>query len=204
MSNVIAPVGNTLTQNLGQITQTSFMLLTKLVVYVTVVLTLLPNKQKILKFIKQLSPFPEDFDDLYIKRISAMTLSMVKGTFVIAFVQGLFSALLLYILNVPYVAFWSLLVVFFSIIPVGAGIVLIPISIFLALVGNIYGAIFLFLMNALVVTNIDNVLRPMLVSKDAKAKFYFDFDRSAWWNSSFRLHGGYLRSSYYDNTINHY
>jgi predicted PurR-regulated permease PerM len=168
LRNIVAPLGNSITQNLGQITQTSFMLFTKLIVYLTIVFTLLPNKENALKFLTRISPFPDDFDELYTKRITAMTISMVKGTFVIAIVQGLFSALFLYLLSVPYVAFWTLIIIFFSIIPVGAGFILVPISFFLILSGDIYGGVLLFLANLLVVTNIDNVLRPLLVSKDAK------------------------------------
>lgn len=55
-----------------------------------------------------------------------------------------------------------------SIIPLGGGIVTIPFGIGMIFYGNIAGGIFVLLWHLLVVTNIDNVLRPILVPRDAR------------------------------------
>jgi predicted PurR-regulated permease PerM len=58
--------------------------------------------------------------------------------------------------------------VVFSIIPaLGPAIIWIPAAVFLFLQGNILNGIILVLWGAIVIGNIDNLLRPKLVGKDA-------------------------------------
>ena len=55
-----------------------------------------------------------------------------------------------------------------SIIPLGGGIVTMPFGIGMALFGNVIGGLFVFFFHLIVVTNIDNFLRPVLVPRDAR------------------------------------
>jgi predicted PurR-regulated permease PerM len=52
-------------------------------------------------------------------------------------------------------------------VPIGAGIVAIPLGIIELITGNVGGGIFILLAFILVINNIDNILRPRLVGKDA-------------------------------------
>jgi predicted PurR-regulated permease PerM len=54
-----------------------------------------------------------------------------------------------------------------SFIPLGSGIITIPLGIGMALFGNITGGIFVVVFHVVVVTSIDNLLRPFLVPKSA-------------------------------------
>jgi predicted PurR-regulated permease PerM len=97
-----------------------------------------------------------------------MTKAMVKGQFIIALAQGIVDASLLWVVGIDYFFFWLVLLTFLSIIPLGGGIIVIPIGIILILTGNIWQGLVLILGHILIVTNIDNILRPKLVPKDAK------------------------------------
>src|SRR5690606_26005164 len=97
----------------------------------------------------------------------AMTKGMVKGQFTIALAQGITSAIILTIAGLPYGAFFALILSFLSIIPLGAGIVTLPIGFVMILLGNWWQGILIIVGHLFVVTNIDNVLRPMLVPKKA-------------------------------------
>ena len=55
-----------------------------------------------------------------------------------------------------------------SVIPLGSGIITIPFGIGMMLFGNVFGGIFVVLFHLIVVTNIDNFLRPMLVPREAR------------------------------------
>ena len=55
-----------------------------------------------------------------------------------------------------------------SIIPLGGGIVTIPFGIGMVLFGNVFGGVFVVLWHLIVVTNIDNFLRPILVPREAR------------------------------------
>ena len=55
-----------------------------------------------------------------------------------------------------------------SVIPLGSGIVTIPFGIGLMLFGNIAGGLFVVLFHVIVITNVDNFLRPILVPQEAR------------------------------------
>lgn len=125
------------------------------------------NYDRMRRFLLDLSPLDDEIDRLYITRIKAMSLSMARGTLIIALVQGGITGLLLWIAGVKYAAFLGLLAVIASIIPLGAGVIAIPIGIALILTGSLWQGLLQILGSLLITSNVDNVLRPKLVSKEA-------------------------------------
>jgi predicted PurR-regulated permease PerM len=98
--------------------------------------------------------------------MGAMTKAMAKGQFIIATVQGFTDALLLYIAGFKSVfIFMFLILTVLSIIPLGGGIVVIPIGIIMLLTGHIWQGLVVLLGHFMIVTNEDNLLRPKLVPK---------------------------------------
>jgi predicted PurR-regulated permease PerM len=106
--------------------------------------------------------------DLYLARMGAMTTAMVKGQFVIAILQGIVDAALMWVVGIDYFIFWFVIITFLSIIPLGGGIIVIPAGIIMILTGNIWQGIVLIAGHILIVTNIDNVLRPKFVPHKAR------------------------------------
>ena len=86
----------------------------------------------------------------------------------IAIAQGFVDAALLKIVGIDFFIFWFVLITFLSIIPLGGGIIVIPLGIVLVLTGNIWQGLLLILGHILIVTNIDNVMRPKFVPKAAR------------------------------------
>ncbi|MEI6237729.1 MAG: AI-2E family transporter [Candidatus Saccharibacteria bacterium] len=143
-------------------------LFTKVIIFIYIFMSVLKNQDSIIRTIKKLNPLNDKTADLYLARMGAMTTAMVKGQFVIAILCGLVDAGLLYAVGVPYFIFWFVLITFLSIIPLGGGIIVIPIGIIMILTGNIWQGIVLIAGHILIVTNIDNVLRPRFVPDKAR------------------------------------
>jgi predicted PurR-regulated permease PerM len=140
-----------------------------LAVYFFLLYFLIPIQSLIPKYISRYSPLDEAIDRRLIGKAIEMARSMIRGTFVIAFVQSLVGGMLLYLFGVPYVVFWVVIMIFLAIIPlVGPSMVLVPTGIIYVLLGNVMAGLFIILFTILVVSNIDNVLRPRLVSKEAE------------------------------------
>lgn len=154
-------------QVLGFVSQAPIFIM-NLILFVVILAILLPSMKDLKKYIIKLSPLDDDIDNLYLRKVSAMAVSMVRGTFVIAVVQGIIIGILLFLAGVDYVIFWTLISIFLSFIPNGAAIINWPILIIVALTGNIVGAAIILVGNLLIVANIDGLLRPMLASKDAQ------------------------------------
>ncbi len=144
-------------------------IIANLILYVILLAYLFPNQDKLRERFIEVSPFEKKIDEKYITRTTAMAKSMVNGTFIVAFVQSAIAMITLLILDVPYVALLTLLYFVACVIPVlGGFVVTIPIAVIMFFSGNIVGAIFLILVQTFVISIIDNVLRPKLVSKESK------------------------------------
>ena len=92
-----------------------------------------------------------------------------KGTFLIGVIQGGIGAVAMAMVGIPNVLFWGLIMTILSIIPaLGPAIIWLPAAIMLILQGSLAKGIILIAVGAIVIGNIDNLLRPKLVGKDAE------------------------------------
>ena len=139
------------------------------IIFLYVFLALLVNREKVLTLIGQLNPLGDEVTDLYLKKAGAMVRGTVNGQFVIALCQGVSGAASIYIGGFHHGFFiFAVLLTALSIIPLGSGVVTIPFGIGMIFYGNIVGGAFVVLFHMVVITNIDNFLRPILVPKDAR------------------------------------
>ncbi len=141
---------------------------TAIIIFLYVFIAILGKGPKLVSLVKDLSPLSPAISDIYVSKIGAMAKATVGGQFLIALVQGLLGAVSIYIAGIHqgffmFVIFLTVL----SIIPLGSGIVTIPLGIAMALTGNIPGGILVALFHILVTSNVDNILRPMLVPRSA-------------------------------------
>lgn len=141
---------------------------TNAIIFIFVFMSMLKNQDRIMYYIKKVNPLGDSATNLYLENISAMTKAMVKGQFIIAFLQGATDAFLLWLVGFDYFFFWLVILTFLSIIPLGGGIVVLPIGFILILMGDFWQGAVLILGHLLIVTNIDNILRPRLVPKEAR------------------------------------
>lgn len=141
-------------------------LLSKAIVFIMVFIGLLNYKDQLLRSIKTLSPLGPEITQAYFERIGMMTKGMVQGQLLIAVAQGLVDAALIYIAGLHTGFFFmAMILIVLSVIPLGGGIIAIPIGLWMILTGNILGGIIIIAGHFLIVTNIDNVPRPLLVPK---------------------------------------
>jgi predicted PurR-regulated permease PerM len=107
------------------------------------------------------------------EKLSTTTISVsratLRGTGLIGLIQGTLGGLGFWVAGIDGAAFWGIMIAIASIIPgIGPTLVWVPGVIYLAVNGSIPAAIGLALWSGLVVSTIDNVLRPRLVGRDAE------------------------------------
>lgn len=141
---------------------------TMLIIFLFIFSSLLKNQKKIVGWLEDINPLGPELNKMYLQKMGDMTSAMVKGQFSIAIMQGVSATISLWIVGMDYLAFWFVLLTFLSIIPLGAGIVVIPIGIIFILTGNIWQGVLLLGWHFLITTNIDNVMRPKFVPKSAR------------------------------------
>lgn len=117
----------------------------------------------------KLMPMPREDRELLVDRAMSTIRATVKGTFVIAIIQGVLTGVALAIAGVPGALFWATVTTVLSVIPgIGPPLVWGPAGIWLIASGNYVAGGLLIAWGALVVGLIDNLLRPRLVGQDAK------------------------------------
>jgi predicted PurR-regulated permease PerM len=117
-----------------------------------------------LKTLRRLSPLsPPEMDQLFRRTVDTIH-ATIYGTLAVAAVQGALGGFMFWWLALPAPLLWGLVMAVLAVVPVlGAFVVWIPASIYLALVGDWTKAGILATWGALVVGTIDNILYPILV-----------------------------------------
>lgn len=139
-----------------------------LIIFLFVYIGILTNSARLIELFHNLSPFDRNVNNLYFKRIGLMANAMLKGQFIIATLQGLATAIGLSIVGLNgYFFFFFVIFTFLSLIPLGAGIITIPLGILALLTGYVWQGLVILGNHFIIVTNIDNI-RPKLVPKEAR------------------------------------
>ena len=106
-------------------------------------------------------------------KFAAVSRATVKGTVVVAIVQGTLGGIAFYIVGIDGSILWGALMAFLSLIPaVGSAIVWVPAAIYLFSTQQLWQGFFIVGFFVVVVGLVDNILRPILVGKDTKMPDY--------------------------------
>lgn len=114
----------------------------------------------------------------------------VKGTLLVAAIQGALGGLAFWFLGVGGALLWAVLMAFLALLPlIGAALVWLPIAAYFLLTGALWQSLVLTLWGALVIGLIDNVLRPILVGRDTHLPDYIVMIATVGGLSVFGIHG---------------
>lgn len=107
------------------------------------------------------------------RKIAEVSRATVKGTIVVAAVQGAIGGMLFALLGIEAAVFWGVAMGFLSLLPaVGSALVWVPAAIFLFATGEFWKGVILVAGGTLVIGVVDNVLRPILVGRETKMPDY--------------------------------
>lgn len=110
---------------------------------------------------------------LLARRFVAVVRATVKGSIVVAVVQGALGAITMALLGVPNAVLWGVVMAFAALLPaVGPALVWVPVVLYLIVAGQVWQAIAMALSGALLIGSADNVLRPILVGRETQMPDY--------------------------------
>ncbi|NCU38657.1 AI-2E family transporter [Candidatus Saccharibacteria bacterium] len=134
------------------------------IMYLILLYEFLVHGTKIVRYIVALSPFQPEVTRLYLKRVGLMADAMAKGQLYISFVISLFAALILSVFLGLGEYFLLMTVVFtlLNLIPLGCGIVVIPITLIAMLSGMFWPGL-ISLVLYIIASNLDAVIRPRII-----------------------------------------
>jgi predicted PurR-regulated permease PerM len=115
--------------------------------------------------VKRLMPLTPSQIKVTFRQLQDVILATMYGGVVVALVQGLIGGILFAIVGIPSAVFWGAIMAFLSVIPfVGAFIIYIPAGLILIIGGSYFKGLAVILIGSIVISQIDNVLRPFLIS----------------------------------------
>lgn len=121
----------------------------------------------LLRRLRYLVPLDREYKNAIAERFSSVARATVKGTLLIALVQGTLSGLTLWIFGVGSPFLWGVVATFLSIIPlVGAWLVLYPAAFIQMAMGHVWQGVGILVVTIIVIVNVDNLLRPRLVGQE--------------------------------------
>jgi predicted PurR-regulated permease PerM len=134
---------------------------------------LLRDGDTLLAFVRRAIPLPLEHQQVMASSFTATVHGVLKGDLVVAVVQGTLGGLGFWALGIGTPILWGAVMAVLSVLPVlGTGLVWMPAAIYLLLIGSIWKGIALLAFGTLVISTIDNVLRPVLVGSDVKMPSY--------------------------------
>ena len=169
IGNVAKATGAVLVAGASRITAGTAAFLLNLFVMLYAMFFFLRDGRMILEKILYYTPLNSEDEGLLLERFTSVTRATIKGTLVIGLIQGALAGLGFWVAGIDGAAFWGTIMVVLSVVPgIGAALVWVPAVIYLYITGQTLTATLLLAWCATVVGTIDNVLRPMLVGKDAE------------------------------------
>lgn len=123
--------------------------------------------------IRRASPLSAHQTDYILGKFSAVVKATVKGNVIIALIQGAIGGLAFWALGIEAALLWGVLMAVLSLLPaVGAFLVWGPAAAYLVLSGQYTRGFILIAVGVLVISMIDNLLRPPLVGAGTKLPDY--------------------------------
>jgi predicted PurR-regulated permease PerM len=125
--------------------------------------------QGFIRKIKDLLPLESGLKDSLFEEMRTVTQAVLYGQVLTAVIQGGLGGLGLLVLGVPNALFWGAMMMITAFVPVlGTPLIWVPAGVGLIMDGAITRGILLLAYGVIIVMNIDNFLRPRLVSERAK------------------------------------
>jgi predicted PurR-regulated permease PerM len=167
--DVVGRTGPVIVGGLAALTRGTLNFLLQLFVLLYAMFYFLVAGPRLLQQILYYIPLSPQEEAQLLERFVSVTRATLKGSLLIGVLQGGVAGLAFWVAGVPAPAFWGTVMIVLSIIPaVGASLVWVPAVIYLFLVGETLPAVGLLVWCAVVVSTIDNLLRPRFIGRDAR------------------------------------
>lgn len=147
---------------------TTYTVVANLFMMIVLLYFMFANARAMEKVLLTYSPFQGTSLDLLKREVKNMIYGNVVGIPVIMIFQGLVAALGYWVFGLKDIGFWAFMTAFFGLVPiVGSTIIWLPMGVYLISGGQTWQGVVLILYGLLIISNVDNVCRLILMKKMA-------------------------------------
>ena len=130
--------------------------------------------ERLLDRFKYLIPMKQEQKDEIFMKFYVTLNAVIVGVMVTAAIQGIVQGLIFLALGISYSVLGGVLTFIFALIPIGGAVVVwLPVGLYLIFTGSIYTGIAVLVLGGLVVSSIDNFLKPMIIGGRVKLSTLF-------------------------------
>lgn len=134
---------------------------------------LLRDGQALTMMVERSLPLPVDQRRFLVARFVAVVRATIRGSIIVAILQGLVGGVLFWTLGISGALLWGVAMAIFSLFPaIGTGLIWVPVTVYLLATGDVWRGVALFLCGFFIISSVDNVVRPILVGRDARMPDY--------------------------------
>lgn len=158
-----------LVSHTGSIFSAFLNIIVELMIMMFALFYLFRDGSKLRQIVVKLSPLDESDDVNILNKLEVTINSVVRGSLIIAIIQGSLTAIGFTIFGISQPVLWGIVAAFASLIPgIGTALVTIPAVIFLFVTGNVWSGVGYALWGAVATGGIDNILSPHLINGKVK------------------------------------
>ncbi|NEX13757.1 MAG: AI-2E family transporter [Prosthecochloris sp.] len=169
LGELVGNMSTFLFENLSSFTLSTVHTLFMMFVFFYTMFFFLKDGRDMLESVLYYLPLGERDQSRMLDKFTSVTGATIRGTFVIGILQGTLAGLALKVAGIESAIFWGAVMTVLSIIPIiGSGLVWGPAVLYLYATGEYVSATGLLLFCGLLVSSVDNILRPILVGRDTK------------------------------------
>lgn len=155
--------------HISEFTQNTILVIVQFVIMLYSLFFFLRDGENILTILKENTPMENKHLEHFIDQFLTTAKAALKLTFVIGGIQGLLGGLVFFITGIDRALIWGILMFALSIVPaVGCSLIWAPAGIIMLLLGNIWQGVTILIFGSLVISSIDNLLRPVLLGRDTQ------------------------------------
>ena len=153
--------------------QSTAQLLVSLGVMLYLLFFLFRDGVRLAAMIRNASPLSDRYTDHILSKFSSVVKATVLGNVIVAAVQGAIGGVTFWMLGIKAALLWGVFMAVLSLLPaVGAALIWVPAAGYLLLSGDYLKGAILIVIGTLVISTVDNLLRPPLVGKGTRLPDY--------------------------------
>jgi predicted PurR-regulated permease PerM len=155
--------------HISEFTQNTILIFVNFAVMIYSLFYFLRDGERLVTIITNNIPVDNKHLDNFINQFFTTAKSSLKFTFVIGGIQGCLGGLIFYITGIEKALVWGVIMFGLSVVPaVGSAIIWLPAGIIMLFLGNIWQGITILVFGSLIISSVDNLLRPILMGRDTE------------------------------------
>lgn len=169
LSAALMQGGQAISAHALAIGQNTLLLIVNLGIMLYLLFFFLRDGRTLARMVRRAIPMRSEHTDYLLHKFATVVRATVKGTVVVALVQGLLGGLAFAVLGIHGAVLWGVAMAVLALVPaVGAALIWAPVAIWLLASGSPGAGLGLVAWGVGVMGMVDNLLRPLLVGKETK------------------------------------